>query len=369
MRISRLTVWHLTLPLIAPYRFSGGRQRVEALDTTYLRMETDEGLTGWGEGSPWGHAYLPAHGPGIRAGIETLASAVLGRDPRSLAALHEAMDRQLPGHQSAKSVIDIAAWDILGQAAGLPLWQLFGGDAPHPVALNSSISTGTPEEMIARIEAASAKGYRTHSAKLGGADIGGDIARMNAIAEAMPEGESITFDINRAWAPATAIRVLNSVTSRDWVEQPCETLAECAHVAGRVPQPMLLDECCHSFGDHLEAWRLGACEGVKIKPNRLGGLTRCLQVRDFCLSVGWRVHIEDVGGTALADTAAYHLASATPESHRMASWLAHAHLAEDPVPDQGVRNEGGFAAPPTTPGLGVIPDPDRLGTPVAVYKA
>ncbi|MEM8759974.1 MAG: mandelate racemase/muconate lactonizing enzyme family protein [Pseudomonadota bacterium] len=368
MRITRLTIWHLSVPLTVPYTFSGGRQRVEALDVTYLRMETDAGLSGWGEGSPWGHAYLPAHGPGIRAGIATLAPAILGRDPRALLALNTAMDTQLPGHQSAKSPIDMAAWDILGQATGQPLWRLFGGEAAVPVALNSSISTGTPEEMIARIEAASAKGYRTHSAKLGGSDITGDMARMDAISEALPPGENITFDINRAWTPATAVRVLNGTRAGDWIEQPCETLAECAHVAARVPQPMLLDECTHSFGDHLEAWRLGACEGVKIKPNRLGGLTRCLQVRDFCLSVGWQMHIEDVGGTALADTAAFHLAASTPETHRMASWLAHAHLADDPIPGQGVRNEGGFATPPSTAGLGAAPDADALGPPTGEWS-
>jgi L-alanine-DL-glutamate epimerase-like enolase superfamily enzyme len=69
-----------------------------------------------------------------------------------------------------KSAIDMACWDILGQHAGLPLWKLFGGDAAHPVLVNSSISTGTPDEMLALISKAAAKGYTVHSAKVGGAD-------------------------------------------------------------------------------------------------------------------------------------------------------------------------------------------------------
>ena len=105
-----------------------------------------------------------------------------------------------------------------------------------------------------------------------------------------------------------------------------------------------------------------------MKPNRLGGLTRARQVRDFGVAVGWQMHIEDVGGTALADTAAIHLAAATPDANRLASWLCHYHLAVDPVSDQGARNIGGHAAPPTTPGLGVTPDIDRLGPPVAIYE-
>lgn len=369
MKITRITVWALDLPLTEPYRLSGGRLTFERLDSTFVRIDTDDGLSGWGEACPWGSTYLPAHGPGVRAGIETLAPAVLGRDPRSLRALNDAMDVQLPGHLYAKAAIDIACWDILGQAAGMPLWQLFGGSEAAPVAVNSSISTGSPDEMIALIRSASRKGYRTHSAKLGGHDIAADIARIEAISAALPADEKVTYDINRAWTPGVAVQVLNAVAARDWVEQPCETLDQCVQVARRVSNPIMLDECLHSFQDHLEAWKRGACEGVKVKPNRVGGLTRALQIRDFGVAVGWQMHIEDVGGTALADTAAIHLASATPDAHRLASWLCHDHLSVDPVPGQGARNVDGFATPPSAPGLGVVPENNSLGAPLAVHEA
>ena len=368
MRISRISVWQIDLPLHTPYFLSGGRLRFDSLDSTIIRIDTDEGLSGWGEACPWGHTYLPAHGPGVRAGLGMLAPAMLGLDPRGLDHLNAVMDATLPGHPYVKSAIDIACWDIFGQAAGMPLWQCLGGHEATRVAVNSSISTGTPDEMIELIRTASAAGYRTHSAKIGGTDIAADIERIDAIAAALPEEESVTFDINRAWQPATAVKVLNSVSSRDWIEQPCETLDQCAHVAERVPQPIMLDESMHGFQDHLDAWRRGACEGVKVKPNRLGGLTRARQVRDFGVSVGWQMHIEDVGGTALADTAAIHLAASTPDANRLASWLCHYHLAVDPVPGQGARNDGGFAAPPSEPGLGIIPDENMIGAAVATYE-
>ena len=366
MHIRRISVWQLDLPLTHPYYLSGGRLRFDQLDSTFVRIDTDDGLSGWGEGCPWGHTYLPAHGPGLRAAIQTLAPALLGQDPCALLHINRLMDAQLPGHPYAKAAMDIACWDILGQAAGMPLWRLLGGVADK-VSINSSISTGTPEEMIALMQAASAKGYTTHSAKIGGSDIALDISRIEAISAALPAGEAVTFDVNRAWTPATAIQVLGSVRSRDWVEQPCETLDQCAHVAARVQNPIMLDECMHDFEDHLDAWKRGACEGVKVKPNRLGGLTRARQIRDFGVSVGWQMHIEDVGGSALADTAAIHLAASTPDANRLASWLCHYHLATDPVPGQGARNQNGSATPPSTPGLGVTPDSDTLGTPVASY--
>ena len=368
MRISRISVWQMELPLHTPYFLSGGRLRFDTLDSTIIRIDTDDGLSGWGEACPWGHTYLPAHGPGVRAGLGVLAPSMIGLDPRGLDHLNAVMDVTLPGHPYVKSAIDIACWDIFGQAAGMPLWQCLGGHEATPVAVNSSISTGTPDEMIELIRTASAAGYRTHSAKIGGTDIAADIARIEAVAAALPDGESVTFDINRAWQPSTAIQVLNSVASRDWIEQPCETLDQCAHVAERVPQPIMLDESMHGFQDHLEAWRRGACEGVKVKPNRLGGLTRARQVRDFGVAVGWQMHIEDVGGTALADTAAIHLAASTPDANRLASWLCHYHLALDPVSGQRARNSGGVTVPPSAPGLGVAPDETAIGAPVAIYE-
>lgn len=368
MKITRMSVWQLTMPLNEPYWLSGGRLKFEKLDSTFVRIDTDEGVSGWGEGCPWGHTYLPAHGPGIRAGIETLAPFLIGEDPLALGHVNRVMDVQLPGHQYVKSALDIACWDILGKVSGMPLWKLFGGEAPHPVLVNSSISTGTPEQMIALIRKASAKGYKVHSAKLGGSDTAIDIARMEGISAALPADEKVTFDINRAWTPAVAIQVLNSVKARDWIEQPCETLDQCAHVASRVQNPIMLDECLHTMQDHLDAWKIRAGEGVKVKPNRVGGLTRARQIRDFGVSIGWQMHIEDLGGSALADTAAIHLASSTPEANRLASWLCHYHLSVDPVPGQGTRNVSGLATPPSAPGLGVEPDMNVLGEPVAVYQ-
>ncbi len=368
MKIARLSVWHLALPLAAPYSLSGGRLKVEALDSTLVRVETDCGLEGWGEACPWGSNYLPAHGPGVRAALETLAPSVLGQDPRAPEAVGRAMDLVLPGHPYAQSAVDIACWDILGKVAGLPLWQLLGGEAEQRIALNSSIPTGDPEQMIARIELAMAAGYGVHSAKIGGEDPARDRARIAAIEAWLPTGQSVTYDVNRAWTPGVALQVLNSVEARGWVEQPCETLEECALVAAKVPQPILLDECLTSLDEHHRAWRHSQVAGLKVKPNRLGGLTKARQARDFSVAVGWQMHVEDVGGTVLADTAAIHLAAATPESHRLASWLAHAHLADDPFPGQGARNLGGWTAPPDLPGIGVVPDAASLGAPVAVHE-
>jgi L-alanine-DL-glutamate epimerase-like enolase superfamily enzyme len=110
MKITRISVYQVDLPLEHPYWLSGGRLKFEMLDATLIKIETDAGIVGWGEGTPWGHTYVPAHGPGIRAGIETMAPFIMGLDPRKVLDVERAMDLALPGHLYAKSPIDMACW-------------------------------------------------------------------------------------------------------------------------------------------------------------------------------------------------------------------------------------------------------------------
>ncbi len=369
MRIVRITVYQATLPIEGGgYRLSGGRLFFDKLDSTVVSIEADDGTLGWGEGCPWGATYLPAHGKGLRAGIDEIAPQLLGQDPRRLDVIDRLMDRALPGHLYAKSPLDIACWDLLGQASGLALCELLGGREEGPVALHSSISTGTPEEMLASIEAARAKGYRKHSAQVG-ADVEQDIARIRFITENLQEGETVAFDANRAWLPDQAITVMNAVEACGGsFEQPCETLEECASVRRLTRQPIILDECIQTFGDLLRAREARACEAIGLKIGRVGGLTKARRLRDFCVATGIRMNIEETGGSVIADTAAVHLAHATPTSHRNATWLCHDMLTLNAA-EGGARNKGGWSEAPVEPGLGVRPLPEVLGEPVAVYEA
>ncbi len=367
MKITAITVWALDLPLVRPYSLSGGRLRFERLDSTIVRLDTDEGVTGWGEGCPWGSTYLPAFGRGIRAGVEELAPAVIGLDPRRTDIVYRAMALALPGHPYLKSPIDMACWDIAAQAAGLPLCDLLGGRTAGRVRLHSSIPSGTPSELMAEIDLARADGYTMHSAKVGG-DVAADIQRMRFLDAQMSPGEDVTFDVNRAWLPSEAIAALNA--TRDLtrlVEQPCENLAQHQHVRRLVDQPLAIDESLQSLGDMLQIVETGACEVVGLKVGRVGGLTVARRIRDLCIEVGIAMNIEDTGGTTLQATAAVHLAQSTPEPFRRATWMCVEHLTRDPVAG-GARNDGGWTTAPDTPGLGAVPDVSALGDPVARYE-
>ncbi len=348
-----------------PYSLSGGRLHFERLDTTLVRIDTDEGIVGWGEGCPWGSTYLPAFALGVRAGIKELAPAVLGLDPRRTDVVYRAMDIALPGHPYVKSPIDMACWDIAAKAAHLPLCDLLGGRTEGRVRLHSSIPSGTPAEIMTEIDIARAEGYNFHSVKVG-ANVEADIERMRVIDAEMEPGEDLTFDVNRAWLPSEAITVLNATTNlRRVIEQPCKDLEQHLHVRRLVQQPLAIDESLRSLRDMLRIVETNACEVVGIKLGRVGGLTVAKRMRDICNEAGIRMNIEDTGGTALSATAAVHLAQATPEPLRRATWLCFDHLTRNPIIG-GVKCEDGSTVAPHEPGIGAQPDETSLGDPTFV---
>ena len=367
MKITSICVWQIDLPLYKPYWLSGGRLKFELLDSTIVRIDTDEGFSGWGEGCPWGVTYLPAFGKGIRAGLEELAPLLIGLDPRQVDAVNRVMDLALPGHPYIKSALDIACWDIAARAANLPLCVALGAREADAVAVASSVSTGTPQQMLDEVERFRDMGYRVHSCKVG-ADVAQDIERIDLLAASARADEVMFYDTNRAWLPREAITVMNAVKGvNTWFEQPCETLDEIAQLRRQTHYPICVDEGLHGMQDLLRIQREGIAELVNIKINRVGGLTRARQLRDFCLATGITMLAMDTGGTVLADTAVAHFAQTIPPASCLGSWSCQDMISFDPAPGQGARVIDGCFRVPDMPGLGVEPDPQLLGEPVAVY--
>jgi L-alanine-DL-glutamate epimerase-like enolase superfamily enzyme len=159
MKIIRIFAHRVDLPLHeGSYKWSGGKS-VSVFDSTIVGVETDQGLIGYGEVCPLGPFYLPAYAEGVRAGLRELAPHLIGLDPRELARLNHRMDAALKGHPYVKSGIDMACWDILGKATGLPLCVLLGGRFGEKVRLYRAISQESPEQMAPPIEPWGTRGF------------------------------------------------------------------------------------------------------------------------------------------------------------------------------------------------------------------
>ena len=360
MKISKISVFQVNLPLHeGSYNWAGGKS-VKVFDSTVVRVETDEGITGHGEVCPLGPVYLPAYAEGARAGIQVLAPALLGQDPTQLVKLNRHMDATLKGHPYVKSAIDMACWDILGQATGQPVCNLLGGRYGDDFLLYRAISQEAPEAMAGKVAGYRAEGYRKFQLKVGG-DPETDIERIRAVSAELQRGDVLIADANTGWLMHQAARVVRAVKDIDvYIEQPCETFEECYSIRKMTDHPFVLDESIDGLPILLRANSLQAMDVVNIKISKFGGLTKARQARDLCVSLGIAMTIEDSWGGDIITAAISHLAHSTPTELLFSSTDFNSYVTISIANDAPQRNNGRLAAS-NTPGLGITPKMDVLG--------
>jgi L-alanine-DL-glutamate epimerase-like enolase superfamily enzyme len=348
------------------YKWSGGKS-VTVFDSTIVRVETDAGLVGYGEVCPLGAFYLPAYADGVWAGLRELGPHLLGEDPRELTKLNRRMDAVMKGHPYVKSGIDIACWDILGQACGMPVCELLGGRYGGSVVLYRAISQESPAEMAAKVAGYRAEGYRRFQLKVGG-DPDVDIERIHAVAAKLQSGDRLVADANTGWVQHEAMRVAKAVRDVDvYIEQPCLTYEECLAVRRQTPHPFVLDENIDDLGVLLRAKADLAMDVVNLKISKLGGLTKIRQARDLCVSMGIAMTLEDTWGGDFATAAIAHLAHSTPEEFRFTSTDFNSYVTVS-YADGAPQRMNGLMSVSTAPGLGVTPKMEVLGDPVVVIS-
>lgn len=367
MKITQILVHQVDLPLHeGTYSWSGGKS-IRTYDSTVVRLETDGGLVGYGEVCPLGPAYLPAYAAGVRSGLAELGPHLIGLDPTQIGVIHRVMDERLKGHAYVKSALDMACWDILGRAAGVPVSTLLGGCQGEAVKVYRAISQDTPERMVERVAAYRAEGFRHFQIKVGGTpDL--DIARIRAVAARLELGEVLVADANTSWLSHQAARVMNAIDDIDlYLEQPCLDYGACLDIRRRTRRPFILDETIDGIAALLRAHRDQAMDVVNIKLSKVGGLHVARQMRDLCVAMGIAMTIEDSGGSDIATAAIAHLAHSTPEAFLFSASDVNGYVTVS-LADDGPRHDRGWMKAPTAPGLGVTVRPDILGAPVLTIR-
>jgi L-alanine-DL-glutamate epimerase-like enolase superfamily enzyme len=274
----------------------------------------------------------------------------------------------LLGQQAAKSPIDIACWDILGKAAGMPVAQLLGGVLQQDFPLYEAIPLGAPEEMARFAASRQADGVNAFQVKVGN-EPRQDVARTRTVLDAVEPETALVADANGGWDLARAQIAMREMQGMPvFVEQPCRALQDCAIVQRASSLPLSLDESVTAAGDlHRAKYEAGAC-AVNIKLSRVGGLSRAAAMRDHACELAMRVSLEDTWGGDLTTAAVSHLAASTPPEHLllvsfMNDWT-NEHLAGY-LP----RSGGGRGSAPSGAGLGVEVDLSQLDEPLFSVNA
>jgi len=330
----------------------GGNLHLRSMDTLLVRVETEDGLHGWGEG--FGFTLVDT----MRDALDRLvAPACLGEDARDIAGLGQRLQRRLHnfGRNGAVTfaiaAIDIALWDIAAKAQGKPLHALLGTAARASVpAYASLLRYGVPEDVARNTRAAVAAGYRRiklHEVEL-------DCIR--AARAAAPADIPLMLDINCAWGSVAEARVFcDAVADMNiaWVEEPVwppEDFAAIAAVRAGGPCPISAGECAGSATELGTMIAAGAVDVVQPSVSKLG-LTAMLEVGAMAARAGIRMvpHSPYFGPGLLATL---HLLAAIDAEEPIEIYAAD--LARAPYGNALSPRDGAIAVP-LAPGLGLEP--------------
>ncbi len=367
MKITALNVFQVDLPLKeGRYSWSNGNY-IDVFDSTILEIVTDEGLKGYAECCPLGSAYLPSFALGVRAGLAELAPHLIGQDPLNIGSINRTMDAALRGHPYAKAPVDIACWDLLGKATGQPVYTLLGGAAQDDVVLYRAISQEDPEIMAKKIKGYSDEGYTKFQLKVGGA-ANDDIDRIFATREVLSKTDLLVADANTGWTRHEAARVVNAVKDLDvYIEQPCLTYEESTSIRRRTALPFVMDEVIDTPNTLVRGIADDAMDAINLKISKVGGLTKARQMRDLCIAHGLPMTIEDTWGGDITTATIAHLARSTPAEFTFSATDFNSYVTVSFADGAPKRVKGRMTAS-DKPGLGITPNFDVLGAPVASYS-
>ncbi|MBV9830636.1 MAG: mandelate racemase/muconate lactonizing enzyme family protein [Marmoricola sp.] len=341
------------------YSMSGGRVSPHQ-PALVLRIDTDEGLVGWGETCPHGRTYLPSFFEGELAALTVLAPLLIGQDPRNLAAVHEVMDRGLLGSNAAKAVVDFACWDLLGKALEVPAHQLLGGRLHETLPLFTALPVADASEQAALAADELALGVRVFQVKVGDDPIE-DSERVRAVVEAVGPESTVLADANGGWdLPSALVAASRLADLPVRLEQPCSSMADCAELRRHTLLPLVLDESVVTLADLVHAKHAAGANGVNIKPSRVGGLLKARQIRDAAQALGMVFNVDDTWGGSLA-TAQIAAVAAGAAQRSLMGVTSFARFTRPSLGAGADEVVDGRAVVPEGPGLGVEVQPAVLG--------
>ena len=359
-----------------------------SLPSFLVRVTAENGECGIGEAASqvW---YLGETAEQIESCVGLYDAALRGQDPANFALAHHLMESAysggMPGGRAARSGVDMALYDLVAKARGVPLCALLGGAYRTEFELLTNLYHKTPEAMASACQDFVGRGFTGLKVKVGDVmladgfgrkSFASELAKLEAAIEVIPPEVYIDADANQGWESAQwTVAKLRRFAGHDnlSIEQPLHyaDLSGAAFVRAHAGVPVILDESVWSPRAVLELARLGACDRIVLKLNRLGGFFPAMQTVAICENAAIGVSVDTNPYSIVGDTAGCHIA-ATIRTHYPVDCEGHVSfldLGEEPLFEGGIRFSDGRAHLPDAPGLGVEVNWDALARHVAERQA
>ena len=276
-----------------------------------LQLVAADGTEGFGYASATPHmGSIPR---ALVAELEYLKPHVVGKDPRNIEIILASLDRALRNAPQAKAAIDCALHDMQARRLGVPLYQLFGGQARKHVPILRILAIKTPDEMAAQAQKLVDKGYRYLKIKVHG-DVTEDVARVAAIRKRVGPDVHLTIDANQSYSVKNAIIAITRMAEYDidLVEQPvsADDFNGLSLVTRTVPITVEADEAAGSLAEIYRLVTERAVDAVSLKIPKLGGLRNTVAAARICEQGGIAYRLGAAVGPRLLAAMGLHLACA-----------------------------------------------------------
>lgn len=360
-RIVALDVHHLSLP-VTSRRDHGIGTVAGNVEVVLVRLEAEGGAVGWGEAAPW--SVFTGTPEGAYAALDRyLRPHVVGARVGDIAGVMAKAQRAVAFSSDAKAGLEAALLDLAGRIAGVPAHALLGGKCRDEIALSVSLADPDFDADLRLVERLVADGVRLVKLKAGVQDHGFDMMRLDRLADLFPE-VGVRVDYNQGLHPDEAMtRVLDvDALAPDFIEQPVrfDQFTLMRRLREATAAPLIADESVFGPEDMTRAVAEGICDGVSVKIMKSGGPRRAVEVAAMASAAGLSAYGGDMFETGLGHLAGVHTIAASPaitlgcEFYQAKYYLVEDILAE-PFPI-----DGGRVVVPTGPGLGGVPDPDKV---------
>lgn len=343
--------------------FSFGNTDRNRSQNVIVKVTSDDGIVGYGEACPVA-AFTRESQQTIVEKIEVdVREALIGQDPLSRAPLLHGLSQRLSGYPFTMCAVDIALWDLAGKALGQPVWALLGGRYRSRLAVHGSVGMAPAEAMAANALEQVGQGYTTLKLYAGRGELAEDLARLQAVRDAVGPGVDFLLDVNGLWDSNTCLEALPRLKDLNVVllEQPLPPDDERGLAAVREVDiiPIAADESVYTSGDVAELARARTAHVINLGLSKLGGLRSASECATVAGASGLGVMVGSVLELNIATAAGIHLAAALPELP-FPSYLLGPLKYERQITRQPLLVQDGETAVPDGPGLGIEIDDDVL---------